>query len=77
MSFVGHVFGGMVPFNPSSFDLSLRLPVVLGYICPCHFYLRTRDLLKVMPKGGLGDCGRADSVRKHGGPWIDGDASRH
>eukprot|EP00927_Polykrikos_kofoidii_P058632 TRINITY_DN5326_c0_g1_i1.p1 TRINITY_DN5326_c0_g1~~TRINITY_DN5326_c0_g1_i1.p1 ORF type:complete len:1501 (+),score=265.11 TRINITY_DN5326_c0_g1_i1:51-4553(+) len=37
-------------------------------------YLRTRDLLRVLPDGGLVYSGRADSMMKHGGQWVDGDA---
>eukprot|EP00927_Polykrikos_kofoidii_P058633 TRINITY_DN5326_c0_g2_i1.p1 TRINITY_DN5326_c0_g2~~TRINITY_DN5326_c0_g2_i1.p1 ORF type:complete len:1125 (+),score=154.54 TRINITY_DN5326_c0_g2_i1:347-3721(+) len=37
-------------------------------------YLRTRDLLRLLPDGGLIYSGRADSMMKHGGQWVDGDA---
>lgn len=61
-----------------------------GYVCPdgrvtLEFhdalksidgkaYLRTRDQLLVLPDGGLVYSGRADSMMKHGGQWVDADA---
>ena len=37
-------------------------------------YLRARDLLCLLPSGGLVYSGRADSLLKHGGAWVDADA---
>jgi len=37
-------------------------------------YLRTRDVLKLLPGGGLIYVGRADSMMKSGGQWVDSDA---
>eukprot|EP00928_Gymnodinium_smaydae_P007822 TRINITY_DN1279_c0_g4_i1.p1 TRINITY_DN1279_c0_g4~~TRINITY_DN1279_c0_g4_i1.p1 ORF type:complete len:1547 (-),score=373.59 TRINITY_DN1279_c0_g4_i1:258-4394(-) len=37
-------------------------------------YLRTRDVLRMLPDGGLVYHGRADSMMKHGGQWVDVDS---
>jgi len=61
-----------------------------GYVCPDgrvsldfhdaarvidgRMYLRTRDQLLLLEGGGLVYSGRADSMMKHGGQWVDADA---
>mmetsp|Transcript_4609 Transcript_4609/g.10939 ORF Transcript_4609/g.10939 Transcript_4609/m.10939 type:complete len:1495 (-) Transcript_4609:56-4540(-) len=45
-----------------------------GKIIDNKLYLRTRDKLLLLPDGGLVYSGRADSMLKHGGKWVDADA---
>lgn len=58
-----------------------------GYVCPDgrvgleyhgasriidgKTYLRTRDTMRVLPDGGFVYAGRADSLMKHAGKWVD------
>merc|ERR1712129_7932 len=45
-----------------------------GRLIDGRMYLRTRDMLRVLADGGLVYCGRADSLMKHGGQWMDADS---